>query len=77
MTVLLMSGLVMVEAVQLGGTIAYRYVVVPSLFLYTVLAASASRVWAAHSNGTIALGRRERGAGSPGSPSSRCRFSSS
>ena len=43
---LLLSGLFMLVEVQLGGT-SYRYAIVPSLFLCTFLAASASRLWVA------------------------------
>ena len=44
---LLLSGLFMVVAVQLGGSTSCRYAIPPSLFLCTFLAASASRLWAA------------------------------
>jgi hypothetical protein len=43
---LLLSGLFMIVSVQLGGS-SQRYAITPSLFLFTFVAASASRVWTA------------------------------
>jgi hypothetical protein len=51
-TSLVVSGVMMIVAVQLGGTGSYRYAVAPSLFLCTFIAAAGSRTWIALTDST-------------------------